>query len=105
MDARWLGAMSVDPFLDKYVPATGEPPPTLRAKPFEGVPSDEGKVLAIIYDPFVSIVSSRHSARFLVSEPMRRDLNAVMHAQSSGQHCWRCCTSSARPEPQLDQER
>ena len=52
MDGRWLGAMPVDAFLNKYVPATGEPLPELRAKPFEGVPSDGGE--SARYDPFVS---------------------------------------------------
>ena len=52
MDGRWLGAMPVDAFLDKYVPATEEPLPELRAEPFEGVPSDGGE--SGRYDPFVS---------------------------------------------------
>ena len=37
MDGRWLDA--VDAFLDRRVPATEEPLPKLRAKPFEGVPA------------------------------------------------------------------
>jgi hypothetical protein len=53
MDGRWLGAMPVDAFLDKYVPATEEPLPELSVKPFESVPS-EG-VESTRYDPFVSI--------------------------------------------------
>jgi hypothetical protein len=52
MDGRWLGAMPVDAFLDKYVPATEEPLLELSAKPFESVPS-EG-VESTRYDPFVS---------------------------------------------------
>ena len=43
MNGRWLGAMPVDAFFDKYVPATQEPLSGLRAKPFERV---RGKVLA-----------------------------------------------------------
>jgi hypothetical protein len=52
MDGRWLGAMPVDAFLDKYIPTTEEPLPELSAKPFEMVPS-EG-VERTRYDPFVS---------------------------------------------------
>ena len=59
MDGHWLGAMPVDAFLDKYVPATEEPLPKLRAEPFEGVPSDGGE--SARYDPFVSacLISER----------------------------------------------
>jgi hypothetical protein len=32
MDGRWLGAMPVYAFLDKYVPATEEPLPDLSEK-------------------------------------------------------------------------
>jgi hypothetical protein len=52
MNGRWLGAMPVDAFLDKYVPATEEPLPDLSADPFEEVPSDG--VETARYDPFVS---------------------------------------------------
>ena len=59
MNGRWLGAMPVNAFLDKYVLATKEPLPKLRAKPFEGVPTD-GMERAL-YDPFVSthLISER----------------------------------------------
>jgi len=52
MDGRWLGAMPVDAFLDKYVPATEEPLPELPENPFESVPRDG--VESTRYDPFVS---------------------------------------------------
>ena len=52
MNGCWLGAMPVDAFLDKYVPATEEPLPDLSKKPFEVVPSDG--VESARYDPFVS---------------------------------------------------
>ena len=52
-----LDAMPVDAFLDKYAPGTGEPPPELRAKSFEGVPGDAVKNDRC--DPFVGTVSSR----------------------------------------------
>ena len=52
MNGCWLGAMPVDAFLDKYVPATEEPLPDLSAEPFEVVPSDG--VESARYDPFVS---------------------------------------------------
>ena len=52
MNGRWLGAMPVDTFLDKYVPATEEPLPDLSKKPFGKVPSDG--VETARYDPFVS---------------------------------------------------
>ena len=52
MDGCWLGAMPVDAFLDKYLPATEEPLPNLSAHPFEGVPRDGAE--SARYDPFVS---------------------------------------------------
>ena len=52
MDGRWLGAMPVDAFLDKYVPATEEPLPDLSPVPFEGVPRNGTE--SACYDPFVS---------------------------------------------------
>ena len=52
MNGCWLGAMPLDAFLDKYVPATEEPLPDLSAEPFEVVPSDGME--SSRYDPFVS---------------------------------------------------
>ena len=52
MNGRWLGAMPVDAFLDKYVPAAEEPLPDLGANPFWAVRSDG--VESTRYDPFVS---------------------------------------------------
>ena len=52
MNGRWLGAMPVDAFLDKYVPAAKEPLPDLSKKPFEKVPTKG--VETSRYDPFVS---------------------------------------------------
>ena len=57
MNGRWLGAMPVDAFLDKYVPAAKEPLPDLSKKPFEKVPTKG--VETSRYDPFVSTVLSR----------------------------------------------
>ena len=51
MNGRWLGAMPVDAFLDKYVPATEEPLPDLSKKPFAKVPTKG--VETARYDPFV----------------------------------------------------
>ena len=52
VSGRWLGAMPVDTFLDKYVPATEEPLPDLSKKPFGKVPTKG--VETARYDPFVS---------------------------------------------------
>ncbi|KAF8444058.1 hypothetical protein L210DRAFT_3759168 [Boletus edulis BED1] len=54
MDGRWLGAMPVDTFLNKYFPATEEPLPDLPDNPFENVPSkgsESGR-----YDPFITAI-------------------------------------------------
>jgi hypothetical protein len=52
MDGRWVGAMPVDAFFDKCVPATEEPLPDLSDNPFAKVPSDGAE--SSRYDPFVS---------------------------------------------------
>ena len=52
MNGCWLGVMSIDAFLDKYVPATEEPLSNLSKKPFKKV-TMKG-VETSCYDPFVS---------------------------------------------------
>ncbi|KAI9461379.1 hypothetical protein HD554DRAFT_2223615 [Boletus coccyginus] len=52
MNGRWLGAMPVDAFLDKFVPATKKKLPALPKNPFKKVPSDG--VESTRYRPFVS---------------------------------------------------
>ena len=52
MNGCWLGAMSIDAFLDKYVPATEKPLPDLSKKPFKKVPTKG--VETSCYDSFVS---------------------------------------------------
>ncbi|KAF8548212.1 hypothetical protein OG21DRAFT_1516533 [Imleria badia] len=52
MDGRWVGAMPVDAFFDKCVPATEEPLPDLSDNLFAKVPSDGAE--SSRYDPFVS---------------------------------------------------
>jgi len=52
MNGRWLGAMPVDAFLDKFVPATKKKLPVLPRNPFKKVPSDG--VESTRYRPFVS---------------------------------------------------
>ena len=52
MNGRWLGAMPVDMFFDKWVPATKEPLPELLDDPFVNVPTDGAE--SALYDPFVS---------------------------------------------------
>ena len=51
MDRRWLGAMPVEDFLDKFVPVK-KPLPTLSPDPFRNVPQDV--VESKRYDHFVS---------------------------------------------------
>ena len=52
MNGRWLGAMPIDAFFDKWVPATEEPSPELPDDPFVNVPTDGAE--SALYDPFVS---------------------------------------------------
>ena len=80
MSGRLLGAMPVCAFLHKYVPATEEPLSALRAKPFDGVPSDGESAR---YDPFVSTrLISKDQFRDNVRHPDRRDRS--MDASPSG---------------------
>ena len=41
MDGRWLGAMPVDMFFDKWAPATKEPLPELPNNPFVNLPCEQ----------------------------------------------------------------
>ena len=80
MNGCWLGAMPVDAFFHKYVPATEDPLPALRAKPFEGVTSDGESAR---YDLFVSTrLISEDQFRDNARHPDRRDRR--MDASPSG---------------------
>ncbi|KAF8546647.1 hypothetical protein OG21DRAFT_1578232 [Imleria badia] len=54
MDGHWVGAMPVDAFFDKCVPATEEPLPDLSDNPFAKVPSNRAE--SSCYDPFIAAI-------------------------------------------------
>ncbi|KAF8125081.1 hypothetical protein EV363DRAFT_1351495 [Boletus edulis] len=54
MNGRWLGAMPVDAFLNKYIPATKKPLSDLPDNPFENVPRDGME--SGLYDPFITAI-------------------------------------------------